>query len=70
MICLASLPTGVKMLLVNEQHQITALLSLLEEMELMTNKDITDSNGAHVVKPSNKVCSTIEFFLYNSLNLA
>ena len=44
MIHLSSLPSDVKMLLVNRQHWVSALLSLLEKAQSMTNKKIIDAN--------------------------
>ena len=55
MIHLSSLSSDVKMLLVNRQHWISALLSLLEKAQSMANKEAIDANETCIVKPSDEV---------------
>ena len=69
MICLSSLSSDVKMLLVNEQHQISALLSLLEKAQSMTNKKIIDANDMCIVKPSDEISFKIPIGIPDYYNI-
>ena len=69
MICLSSLSSDVKMLLVNRQHQISALLSLLEKAQSMTNKEAIDANETCIVKPSDEISFKIPIEIPDYCNI-
>ncbi|OJJ79773.1 uncharacterized protein ASPGLDRAFT_158453 [Aspergillus glaucus CBS 516.65] len=52
MVSLRSLPPNVTMSLVNGQHRIMALLSLLEDAQSLANQEAEDSNGARIAAPT------------------
>lgn len=55
MVSLRSLPPNVTMSLVNGQHRIMALLSLLEDAQSLANQEAEDSNGARIAAPTAEV---------------
>ena len=69
MIHLSSLFSDVKMLLVNRQHQISALLSLLEKAQSMTNKETIDANEICIVKSSDKISFKIPIEIPDYYNI-
>ena len=69
MIHLSSLSSDVKMLLVNRQHWVSALLSLLEKAQSMTNEETIDANEMCIVKPSDEISFKIPIEIPDYCNI-
>ena len=69
MIHLSSLSSDMKMLLINRQHQISALLSILEKSQSMINKEAIDANETCIVKSSDEISFKISIEIPDYCNI-